>query len=168
MRQLRVPEGSLGVARRQRERQAGCERWAGPGDRGGARSGAASPRTLQSATHRSYAPPYLPRPHGLALVTATLHLTLSQTPVKNHFRHTHVFLEQFANELQFSNVLNKRVTLVIRNLICFQKCISSHVEFGLTAQTNIGWDQFDHPLYSPNLSPNDYHLFLHLQSFLKN
>lgn len=77
MRQLRVPEGSPGVARRQRERRAGCERWAGPGGRGGARSGAASPRTRQSATHRSYAPPYLPHPHGLALVTATLHLTLS-------------------------------------------------------------------------------------------
>ena len=27
-------------------------------------------------------------------------------------------------------------------------------------------EQMDHPLYSPNLAPSDYHLFLHLQKFL--
>jgi len=29
-----------------------------------------------------------------------------------------------------------------------------------------GWEQFDHPSYSPDLAPSDFHLFLHLKSFL--
>jgi len=29
-----------------------------------------------------------------------------------------------------------------------------------------GWEQFDHPFYSPDLVPSDFHLFLHLKSFL--
>jgi len=31
--------------------------------------------------------------------------------------------------------------------------------------TTFGWDQFDHPPYSPNVAPSDFHLFLHLKSF---
>jgi len=29
-----------------------------------------------------------------------------------------------------------------------------------------GWKQFNHPLYSPDLAPRGFHLFLHLKSFL--
>ncbi|GFT08575.1 histone-lysine N-methyltransferase SETMAR [Trichonephila clavipes] len=29
-----------------------------------------------------------------------------------------------------------------------------------------GWDVFGHPSYSPDLTPSDFHLFLHLKSFL--
>ena len=32
--------------------------------------------------------------------------------------------------------------------------------------TTFGWEQFDHPLYSPDLAPGDCHLFLHLKSFV--
>ena len=32
--------------------------------------------------------------------------------------------------------------------------------------TTFGWEQFDHPPYSPDLAPIDFHLFLHLKSFL--
>jgi len=32
--------------------------------------------------------------------------------------------------------------------------------------TTFGWEQFDHPSYSPDLAPSDFHLFLHLKSFL--
>jgi len=28
------------------------------------------------------------------------------------------------------------------------------------------WEQMGHPLYSPDLAPSDYHLFLHLKKFL--
>ena len=31
--------------------------------------------------------------------------------------------------------------------------------------TTFGWEQFDRPLYSPDLAPSDFHLFLHLKSF---
>jgi hypothetical protein len=29
-----------------------------------------------------------------------------------------------------------------------------------------GWEQFDHPPYSPDLVPSDFHVFLHLKTFL--
>jgi len=32
--------------------------------------------------------------------------------------------------------------------------------------TTFGWEQFDHPPYNPDLAPSDFHLFLHLKSFL--
>jgi hypothetical protein len=32
--------------------------------------------------------------------------------------------------------------------------------------TTFGWEQFDHPPYSPDLAPSNFHLFLHLKSFL--
>jgi len=32
--------------------------------------------------------------------------------------------------------------------------------------TTFGWEQFDHPPYSPALAPGDCHLFLHLKTFV--
>jgi len=32
--------------------------------------------------------------------------------------------------------------------------------------TSFRWEQMDHPLYSPDLAPRDFHLFLHLKKFL--
>jgi hypothetical protein len=32
--------------------------------------------------------------------------------------------------------------------------------------TTFGWEQFHHPSYSPNLVPGDFHVFLHLKTFL--
>ncbi|XP_067127515.1 histone-lysine N-methyltransferase SETMAR-like [Centruroides vittatus] len=32
--------------------------------------------------------------------------------------------------------------------------------------TSFGWEQLDHPPYSPDLTPSDYHLFLHLKKHL--
>ena len=32
--------------------------------------------------------------------------------------------------------------------------------------TSFKWEQIDHPLYSPDLAPSDYHLFLRLKKFL--
>jgi histone-lysine N-methyltransferase SETMAR len=29
-----------------------------------------------------------------------------------------------------------------------------------------GWEQFDHPPYSPDLAPSDFDVFLHLKTFL--
>jgi hypothetical protein len=28
------------------------------------------------------------------------------------------------------------------------------------------WEKFDHPSYSPDLAPSDFHVFLHLKNFL--
>ena len=32
--------------------------------------------------------------------------------------------------------------------------------------TSFKWEQVDHPPYSPDLAPSDFHLFLHLKKFL--
>jgi histone-lysine N-methyltransferase SETMAR len=32
--------------------------------------------------------------------------------------------------------------------------------------TTFDWEQFDHPPYSPDLAPSDFHVFLHLKTFL--
>jgi len=32
--------------------------------------------------------------------------------------------------------------------------------------TTFGLEQFDHPPFSPDLTPSDFHLLLHLKSFL--
>ena len=32
--------------------------------------------------------------------------------------------------------------------------------------TTFGWEQFDHSPYSPDLAPSDFHLLVHLKSFL--
>ena len=32
--------------------------------------------------------------------------------------------------------------------------------------TSFRWEQMDHPPYSPDLAPSDFHLFLHLKKFL--
>jgi hypothetical protein len=29
-----------------------------------------------------------------------------------------------------------------------------------------GWEQFDHPLYNPDLAPSDFYVFLHLKTLL--
>jgi hypothetical protein len=32
--------------------------------------------------------------------------------------------------------------------------------------STLGWEQFDHPPYSPDLTPSDFHVFLHLKTLL--
>jgi histone-lysine N-methyltransferase SETMAR len=32
--------------------------------------------------------------------------------------------------------------------------------------TSFGWEQMNHPPYSPDLAPSDFNLFLHLKKFL--
>lgn len=37
-----------------------------------------------------------------------------------------------------------------------------------TVLQEFGWELFDHPPYSPDLAPSDFHLFLHLKKFLSS
>jgi histone-lysine N-methyltransferase SETMAR len=32
--------------------------------------------------------------------------------------------------------------------------------------TIFGWEQFNHPPYSPDLAPSDFHVFLHPKTFV--
>jgi histone-lysine N-methyltransferase SETMAR len=54
-----------------------------------------------------------------------------------------------------------------RNVILLQDNARPHVA-RLTRDrlTELGWELLDHPPYSPDLSPSDYHLFRSLEYFL--
>jgi histone-lysine N-methyltransferase SETMAR len=59
-----------------------------------------------------------------------------------------------------SSVLNRGVVMLHYNA-------SPHTA-AATQDLNatLGWEQFDHPPYSPDLAPSDFHVFLHLKTFL--
>jgi histone-lysine N-methyltransferase SETMAR len=40
------------------------------------------------------------------------------------------------------------------------------IEAAVCGIATFGWEQFDHPHYSPHLAPSDFHVFLHLKTFL--
>jgi hypothetical protein len=45
---------------------------------------------------------------------------------------------------------------------------NAHTHTAATTQDLIatfGWEQFDHPSYSPHLAPSDFYVFLHLKTF---
>ena len=48
--------------------------------------------------------------------------------------------------------------------------VLAHIRLGTTTTVlqQFGWELFDHPPYSPDLAPSDFHLFLHLKKFLSS
>lgn len=66
------------------------------------------------------------------------------------------------------NLLKKRAALVNRKGVIFhQDNARPHVS-NLTQEKiiELGWETIDHPPYSPDLAPTDFHLFLSLQNHL--
>ena len=64
-------------------------------------------------------------------------------------------------------IQNKRRGMLSRGVVLTHDNACPHT--AATTQnliTTFGWEQFDHPPYSPDLAPSDFHLFLHLKSFL--
>jgi histone-lysine N-methyltransferase SETMAR len=62
---------------------------------------------------------------------------------------------------------NKRRGMLSRGLVMLHD--NSHTHTVTATQVLIatfGWEQFDHPPYSPDLAPSDFHLFLHLKTFV--
>jgi hypothetical protein len=37
-----------------------------------------------------------------------------------------------------------------------------------TLLKQLNWELFDHPPYSPDLAPSDYHLFMHMENWLRS
>jgi len=62
-------------------------------------------------------------------------------------------------------IQNKRRVMFSRGVVMIHDNTHPH-----TAMQNLiptfCWEQFDHPPYSPDLAPSDFHLLLHLKSFL--
>jgi histone-lysine N-methyltransferase SETMAR len=64
-------------------------------------------------------------------------------------------------------IQNKRRGLLTRGVLLLHDNARPHT----AAQTqdlitSFGWEQLDHPPYSPDLAPSDFHLFTHLKRFL--
>jgi histone-lysine N-methyltransferase SETMAR len=43
--------------------------------------------------------------------------------------------------------------------------MSTHTLLPQDLLMTFGWEQFDHPHYSPDLAPSDFHVFLHVKIF---
>ncbi|GFW29135.1 histone-lysine N-methyltransferase SETMAR [Trichonephila clavipes] len=64
-------------------------------------------------------------------------------------------------------IQNKRRGFLPKGVVFFHDNARPHTaNVTKTLLRGFGWDVFDHPPYSPDLAPSDFHLFLHLKSFL--
>jgi histone-lysine N-methyltransferase SETMAR len=64
-------------------------------------------------------------------------------------------------------IQNKRLAMLSRGVVMLHDNSRPHTA---TATQDLiatfGWEQFDHPPYSPDFAPSDFHVFLHLKTFL--
>jgi len=63
-------------------------------------------------------------------------------------------------------IQNKRHGMLSLGLVTIHDNARPHIAAAMqNLITTFGWEQFDHPPYSPDLALSDFHLFLHLKSF---
>jgi len=64
-------------------------------------------------------------------------------------------------------IKNKRRRILSATILLFHENARPHsVAQTQDLITSFKWEQMDHPPYSPDLVPSDFHLFLHLKNFL--
>jgi len=64
-------------------------------------------------------------------------------------------------------IQNKRCGMLSQGVVMIHDNARPHTAAAMqNLITTFGWEQFDHPPYSPDLAPSDFHLLLHLKSFL--
>ena len=64
-------------------------------------------------------------------------------------------------------IQNKRRRMLIATILLLHD--NARLHFAAQTQdfiTSLRWEEMDHPPYSPDLAPSDFHLFLHLKQFL--
>ena len=66
-----------------------------------------------------------------------------------------------------SAIKNKRRGMLSRGTVFIHDNARPHTA-NVTKQllADFAWEQFNHPPYSPDLAPSDFHLFLHMKSFM--
>ncbi|KAJ4452219.1 hypothetical protein ANN_03737 [Periplaneta americana] len=66
-------------------------------------------------------------------------------------------------------IQNKRRGMLIAEVVLLHDNARPHTARRTAAAlTEFGWELFDHPPYSPDLAPSDFHVFLHLRKFLSS
>jgi len=63
-------------------------------------------------------------------------------------------------------IQNKRHGMLSQSVVMIHDNARPHTAAATQNLITFGWEQFDHPPYSPDLAPSDFHLNLHLKSFL--
>lgn len=64
-------------------------------------------------------------------------------------------------------IQNKRRGMLSKGIVLLHDNARPHVSHRTQDLiASFGWEQFDHPPYSPDLAPSDYHLFLYLKKHL--
>ena len=62
---------------------------------------------------------------------------------------------------------NKRRSMLTAGVVLFNDNARPHMaRWSAHLLEEFSWEVFNHPSYSPNLAPNDFHFFLHLKKFL--
>ncbi|KAJ4428145.1 hypothetical protein ANN_24159 [Periplaneta americana] len=66
-------------------------------------------------------------------------------------------------------IQNKRRGMLTAGVVLLHDNGRPHTAWRTAAVlTEFGWELFDHPPYSPDLAPSDFHVFLHLKKFLSS
>ncbi|GFT18052.1 histone-lysine N-methyltransferase SETMAR [Trichonephila clavipes] len=63
-------------------------------------------------------------------------------------------------------IQNKRRGMLSAGVVLLHDNARPHTANRTQDITSFGWEQLGHPLYSPDLAPSDYHLFMHLKKSL--
>jgi hypothetical protein len=61
---------------------------------------------------------------------------------------------------------NKRRGMLSHGVVKLHDDTHPHTTTAMQDLMTFGWEQFDHPPSSPYLAPSDFHVFLHLKTFL--
>jgi histone-lysine N-methyltransferase SETMAR len=65
------------------------------------------------------------------------------------------------------SIQNKRRAVLSWSVVMLLGSVRPHTAAAMQDLTaTVGWEQFDHPPYGPDLAPSDFHVFLHLKTFL--
>jgi histone-lysine N-methyltransferase SETMAR len=88
-------------------------------------------------------------------------------PAEIHRELCDVYGEHATLKKLLLTIRNKRHGMLSRGVVMIHDYVRPHTAASTqNLITTFGWEQFDHHLYSPDLAPSDFYLFLHLNSFL--
>jgi histone-lysine N-methyltransferase SETMAR len=63
-------------------------------------------------------------------------------------------------------IQNKRRGMLSQSVVMLHDNARPHTAAATRLIVTFGWEQFNHPPYSSDLAPSDFHVFLHLKTFL--
>jgi histone-lysine N-methyltransferase SETMAR len=65
-------------------------------------------------------------------------------------------------------IQNKRHGMLTSGVVLHDNARPHTAAHSRALAEHFNWESFDHPPYSPDLAPSDYHLFTYLENFLRS